>query len=107
MYPPGDTLSHMSIATAKKTAYIRTRVRPQIKKDAERVLGRLGISTTDAISVYLRQIALQGGLPFEVKVPNETTRRALTQPIETMKSYDNVDKVFEDILGKKWRKKWK
>lgn len=93
--------------TTKKTAYIRTRVRPQIKKDAERVLDRLGISTTDAISVYLSQIALQGGLPFEVKVPNEATRTALSQPIETMKSYTDVDKMFNDILGKGWRKKWK
>lgn len=107
MYPLGDTLLYMSTSTTKKSAYIRTRVRPQIKKDAERVLNRLGISTTDAISVYLRQIALQGGLPFEVKVPNEATRAALSQPIATMKSYDDVDEMFKDILGKGWRKKWK
>ena len=97
----------MSTTITKKTAYIRTRVRPQIKKDAERVLNRLGISTTDAISVYLRQIALQGGLPFEVKIPNETTLRALARPIKAMKSYRDVDTMFEDILGKKWRTKWK
>ncbi len=107
MYPLGDTLHTVSNATAKKTAYIRARVRPHIKKDAERVLDRLGISTTDAISVFLSQVSLQDGLPFDVKVPNKTTRAAFAQPRNTMKSFDSVDEMFEDILGKNWRKKWK
>jgi DNA-damage-inducible protein J len=94
----------MSTAT-NKTAYIRARVQPQIKKDAERVLNRLGISTTDAVSVFLRQIYLQNGLPFDVKIPNEETQAAFREDLSKAKAYTDVNEMFDDILGKNWRKK--
>ncbi len=97
----------MSTNTAKKTAYIRARVRPDIKRDAERVLDRIGISTTDAVSVFLRQVSLQNGLPFEVKIPNTETQAAFKEDISKAKSYTDVDVMFADILGKGWRKKGK
>ncbi len=93
----------MQASDTKKTAYIRARVRPHIKKDAERVLDRLGISTTDAISVFLKQVTLQNGLPFAVKIPNATTRAALREDLSDAKTYANVDGLFRDILGKEWR----
>lgn len=96
----------MKTATkSKKSAYIRARVRPEIKRDAERVLHRLGMSTTDAISVFLKQVSLQEGLPFDVKVPNAATRAAFAESRESMKSYANTDEMFDDILGKGWRQK--
>ena len=88
---------------AKKTAFIRTRVRPKIKKDAERVFDRLGISTTDAVSVFLRQVALQNGLPFDIKVPNEDTRAAFTEDLTAAKHYNDTDTMFKDILGAGYR----
>lgn len=96
----------MKTSNAKKTAYIRARVRPHIKKDAERVLNRLGISTTDAISVFLKQISLQNGLPFSVKIPNEETQAAFREDLSNAKEYTDVDEMFDDILGKEWRKKF-
>jgi addiction module RelB/DinJ family antitoxin len=47
-----------------------TRVEPSIKKQAEAVLGQLGISMSTAMSMYLRQIALQRKIPFEVALPS-------------------------------------
>ena len=62
-----------------KTAMIRARMEPALKKDAEQVLADVGLSPTDAIRLFYRQIALHKGLPFEVRVPNAETRAAIDQ----------------------------
>lgn len=60
-----------------KTAMITTRVTPELKADAEKVLSKLGISTTEAINLFLSQVRLRKGLPFDVKIPNKTTLKAM------------------------------
>ena len=62
-----------------KTAYITARIEPGLKTSAESVLQALGISTTDAITMFMRQVTLQRGLPFEVRIPNAATRRAIAE----------------------------
>ncbi|MBQ7340507.1 MAG: type II toxin-antitoxin system RelB/DinJ family antitoxin [Clostridia bacterium] len=52
-----------------RTANVMTRIEPQIKEQAEMVLAQLGISMSAAMEMYLRQIALQRKIPFEVKLP--------------------------------------
>ncbi|NLN87034.1 MAG: type II toxin-antitoxin system RelB/DinJ family antitoxin [Syntrophomonadaceae bacterium] len=51
-----------------KTANIFARVEPEIKEQAEIVLEKLGIPMSNAINIFLRQVVLQNGLPFEIKV---------------------------------------
>ncbi|MBN1670822.1 MAG: type II toxin-antitoxin system RelB/DinJ family antitoxin [Kiritimatiellae bacterium] len=46
--------------------YVRARVDNRLKRDAERILDRLGLSTTEAIRLFLVQVRLQKGLPFHV-----------------------------------------
>ena len=53
-----------------KTANIYTRVDPTVKEQAETVLNQLGISMATAMEMYLRQIALQRKIPFEMALPN-------------------------------------
>jgi len=60
-----------------KTSTIHLRVEPAIKADVEKLLDRLGLSTTDAINIFLNQIILTGGLPFPVKVPQLKYRQKL------------------------------
>ena len=60
-----------------KTAMITTRVEPELKADAEKVLSKLGISITEAINLFLSQVRLRKGLPFDVKIPNKTTLKAM------------------------------
>jgi DNA-damage-inducible protein J len=62
-----------------KTGYITARIEPKLKARAGRVLTKLGVSTTDAITMFLRQVVLRGGLPFEVRVPNSETRKAIEE----------------------------
>jgi DNA-damage-inducible protein J len=91
-----------------KTAYINARVEPKLKKAAEAVLERVGVNTSDAITMLLRQVVLRNGIPFEVKVPNKETRKAMDE-LENpkkrakLKAYTTTDEMFADIFGKK---KW-
>ena len=62
-----------------KTDYITARVEPKLKASAGRVLNKVGVSTSDAITMFLRQVVLQGGLPFEVRAPNAVTKRAIEE----------------------------
>lgn len=56
-----------------KTAMVRARTTERVKSDAEIILGRLGLTLSDAINIFLTQVKLQGGLPFDVKIPNKKT----------------------------------
>lgn len=62
-----------------KTETIRARVEPELKREAESVLSDLGLSATEAITLFYRQIALHRGIPFAVKVPNPETVEAMLQ----------------------------
>lgn len=52
-----------------KTVTIMTRIEPEIKERAEAVLDQLGISMSTAMALYLKQIALQRKIPFEISLP--------------------------------------
>jgi len=60
-----------------KTAMIRARTEPGLKQDAERIFRLLGLTCTEAINLFFRQVRLHEGLPFEVKLPNKTTLKAI------------------------------
>jgi DNA-damage-inducible protein J len=60
-----------------KTATINVRVDEVIKAKAEKILSKIGISTSDTITMLLHQIVLQKGIPFDVKIPNAETQRAM------------------------------
>ncbi len=63
----------------RKSETIRARVEPKLKKAAEAIFNKLGLSTTDAITLFYKQVEMQEGLPFDVKVLNEETRKALRE----------------------------
>ena len=62
-----------------KSKMIRARVEPALKHDAEAVLGKLGMSPTEAITLFYKQVTLYRGLPFPVRIPNAATRKALRE----------------------------
>lgn len=62
-----------------KSAMIRARVDPALKEEAESVFAELGLSTTQAITLFYQQVKWQRGLPFEVRIPNEVTRRTFEE----------------------------
>ena len=62
-----------------KSAMIRARVDPDLKQDVENMFEALGLSTTQAITLFYQQVRLHRGLPFEVRLPNEITRRTFEE----------------------------
>lgn len=56
-----------------RTAMINARTERELKKEVEGILQSLGMSTTEAINIFFRQVKLRRGLPFPVEIPNEAT----------------------------------
>ena len=56
---------------AIKEAVVRARVDEKLKKDSETILRRLGLSSTEAIRMFLTQITIHRGLPFAVSLQHE------------------------------------
>jgi DNA-damage-inducible protein J len=84
-------------AKGGRTGMIRARVPPELKAEAERVLAKIGLSSSDAIRMFYCQVALRKGLPFEARIPNGTTRKALrdAEAGRNMTDYANVDEMFD------------
>jgi len=60
-----------------KTSIINARIRPELKGDVEQILSQLGISTTQAITMFFEQIKINRGIPFAVQLPNDETIKAM------------------------------
>ena len=82
-----------------KTAQIRARVEPELKKKAEGILSTLGVSPTEAIRLFYKQVVLMDGNPFSVRIPNEMTLAAMdrTDRGEDLRSYDSAEEMFEEL----------
>ena len=61
----------------KKSSTIRARMEPDLKDKAEYVFRKLGLTTTQALTLFYKQVELRNGLPFDVAIPNEITLRTL------------------------------
>jgi len=55
-----------------KTSTVRARIEPDLKDKAERVFRKLGLTSTQAITLFYKQVELRKGLPFDVVIPNES-----------------------------------
>ena len=54
---------------AAKSANLYARIEPDVKEQVESILSALGIPASNAINMFYKQIILQRGLPFDVKIP--------------------------------------
>jgi DNA-damage-inducible protein J len=82
-----------------KTAVISARIDPELKHGAEEVFKELGLSATQAITLFYKQVELERGLPFAVRVPNDVTARALEQARtrEGLVSYNTLEDLLKDL----------
>ena len=79
-----------------RTANVFARVEPEIKEQAENVLDQLGIPMSNAVGMFLRQIVIHRGIPFEMKLPamrplamSELTKEQFDA--ELMKGMDDIE----------------
>lgn len=82
-----------------KTSTIRARIEPELKEKAEHIFHQLGLTTTQAITLFYRQVELRKGLPFDVALPNDVTRRTFedTDSGRNLTICDSVDDMFEKL----------
>lgn len=82
-----------------KETMVRARVEPRLKKGAERILNKLGLSTSQAITLFLKQVELRRGLPFPVELPNEHTVTTFsdTDKGKNLKRFKNAETLFKDL----------
>jgi DNA-damage-inducible protein J len=95
--PIVDSVLHLSyILGMNKTAVIQARIEPVTKRKAEAILKHLGVSPTDAIRMFYRQIMLRQGMPFAVQVPNRLTKETLrkSRAGKDVTSFDSLDEMF-------------
>ena len=82
-----------------KSATIQDRIDPNVKNKAQRILKKLNISMSEAISIFLTQVSLTKGIPFEIKIPNELTKETLRKAEngEELHEVPDVNQLFKEL----------
>ncbi len=82
-----------------KEATARARIDADLKAEAESILAECGLNATQGINLFYRQIVLRRGLPFDVRVPNAESRKAMRE-IETgegLARFGSAEDLFRDL----------
>jgi DNA-damage-inducible protein J len=82
-----------------KTTMITARVDPKLKRETEKILKDLGLSTSQAITLFFNQVSLRKALPFAVALPNTETAKAIENALAGMdlSEAESVDALFEEL----------
>lgn len=82
-----------------KTATIRARIEPNLKREVEHLFHKVGITTTEAINIFYRQVKLRRGLPFQVVVPDKTTKKVFeeTDKGNNLIRCDSAEDMFDKL----------
>lgn len=78
-----------------RTSNVFARVEPEVKEQAEMILNQLGIPMSNAVGMFLRQVVIQRGIPFEMKLPSN---KPLDMSQMTKEQFDaEIQKGIADI----------
>jgi DNA-damage-inducible protein J len=82
-----------------KTSNLKARIEPGLQREVENISEKLGLSATDAISLFYHQVKLWKGLPFDVRIPNKTTIKTFkdTDAGKNLIHCENADEMFNKL----------
>ena len=82
-----------------KNAVVQVRVDKATKSKAQHILNALGMRLSEAISLYLRQIILHKGIPFDLKIPDKLTAETLAKSDkgDDLHEVSSVDELFAEL----------
>ncbi len=60
-----------------KTAMVRARIEPELKNEVENIFNQIGLNATEAITAFYKNVKLYRGIPFELRLPNKGTQKAI------------------------------
>ena len=88
-------------------ATVTARVDENVKKEAETLFKKMGLNMSTTMNMFLKKCILEQGIPFELKVPNRETRKAMQETDDILsgkiekKGYNSAEELFEDLGVKK------
>ena len=82
-----------------KSTATRARIEPAIKAKAKKVFAKVGLSESEAIRLFYHHSVLAGGIPFDLRIPNAETRKAMKDADDgnTIGPFDSVEELFEEL----------
>lgn len=82
-----------------KTAMIRARTEPKLKNKVERIFEVLGLTASEAINLFYHRVELENGFPFDLKIPNVKTLRAMdnVEKKKNLRGYDSEEDMLKDL----------
>ena len=82
-----------------KTSTVRARIKPDLKDSAEKVFRELGLNSTQAITLFYKQVELRHGLPFDIVIPTDSTRKTFeaTDAGRNLIVCKDADELFEKL----------
>lgn len=79
-------------------ATVRARVDESLKFDAEHILKEIGLTTSQAINIFLKKVVSEHGIPFELKVPSDKLKLAMDEAKKSEGTYhDNINDMMKDL----------
>ncbi len=84
---------------SESSTTINATIEPELKKETEEIFENLGLTFSEAIQLFLAEVSLHKGFPFEINIPNKETRKALVESEnrEAMEHFHTVDDLFDDL----------
>ena len=82
-----------------ETAIVKASIEPQLKASVEDIFDKLGLTSTEAITLFYQQVKLNNGLPFSCEIPNELTEETFqkTDRGEELISCETPEDMFEKL----------
>jgi len=82
-----------------KSAMVRVRLEPDLKEHVEKIFQNLGISVTQAITIFYKQVEIRNGLPFNVTLPKKETIKTFkaTDAGENLVICDDANDMFNKL----------
>jgi DNA-damage-inducible protein J len=79
-------------------ATVRARIDTELKHEVEQILAEIGLSTSQAITMFMKGIKRERGIPMELKIPNELTRQVIE---EAREGINMEETTLEEILSER------
>ncbi len=78
---------------------IRARTELKLKKKVERIFEVLGLTASEAINLFYHRVELENGIPFDLKIPNAKTLRAMSDADrkKSIRAYNDVEDMLKDL----------
>jgi len=81
-----------------RDATVRARVDAKLKEETEKIFSEIGLTTSQAITLFLKSVKRERGIPFELKIPNETTLKAMKEAKEGINMEETtLEEMIEEI----------